>query len=105
MCDWVNWLVFDILGDLCFGKSFNMKEPGSDLRHIPEMMISFLELVHPVSVTTLKLFKTRLLIFLDCMESYRLGMDLAEATRSGLAFVRCIAPSSSAMANLCRKVP
>jgi cytochrome P450 len=49
MCDWVNWLVFDILGDLCFGKSFDMKEPGSDLRHIPEMMISFLELIHPVS--------------------------------------------------------
>lgn len=50
MCDWMNWLVFDILGDLCFGKSFDMKEPGSKQRHIPEMMISFLELLHPVSV-------------------------------------------------------
>lgn len=49
MCEWVNWLVFDILGDLCFGKSFDMKEPDSKLRHIPEMMISFLELIHPVS--------------------------------------------------------
>jgi hypothetical protein len=45
----MNWLVFDILGDLCFGKNFNMKEPGSDLRHIPEVMVSFLELLHPVS--------------------------------------------------------
>lgn len=50
MCDWVNWLVFDILGDLCFGKSFDMKEPGSEMRHVPEMMISFLELIHPVSL-------------------------------------------------------
>lgn len=50
MCDWMNWLVFDILGDLCFGKCFDMKEPGSDLRHIPEVMVSFLELFHPVSM-------------------------------------------------------
>lgn len=51
MCEWVNWLVFDILGDLCFGKSFDMKEPNSDMKHVPEMMISFLELIHPVSLT------------------------------------------------------
>lgn len=49
MCDWMNYLVFDILGDLCFGKSFDMKEHDSKLRHIPEMMVGFLELIHPVS--------------------------------------------------------
>jgi hypothetical protein len=49
MCDWINWLVFDILGDLCFGKNFNMKEPESDLRHIPEIMATFLEILHSVS--------------------------------------------------------
>ncbi|PVH94268.1 cytochrome P450 [Periconia macrospinosa] len=48
MCDWMNWLVFDILGDLCFGKCFDMKESNSDLRHIPEMMVTFLELLHPI---------------------------------------------------------
>ncbi|KAF3027581.1 hypothetical protein E8E12_000202 [Didymella heteroderae] len=48
MCDWTNWLVFDILGDLCFGKNFDMKAPGSKLRHVPEMMSSFLGLMHPV---------------------------------------------------------
>lgn len=53
MCDWMNWLVFDILGDLCFGKSFDMKEADSKLRHVPEMMISFLELLHPVSTPEL----------------------------------------------------
>lgn len=45
----VTYLVFDILGDLCFGKCFDMKEPGSKLRHVPEMMIGFMELIHPVS--------------------------------------------------------
>jgi len=45
----VNYLVFDILGDLCFGKQFNMKEPDSDLKHIPELMASFLETLAPVS--------------------------------------------------------
>jgi hypothetical protein len=50
MCEWVNWLVFDILGDLCFGKSFDMKEKDSKLRHIPEMMIGFLEILHPVCI-------------------------------------------------------
>jgi cytochrome P450 len=44
----VTYLVFDILGDLAFGKCFDMKEPDSKLRHVPEMMIGFMELVHPV---------------------------------------------------------
>jgi cytochrome P450 len=48
MADHINYLVFDILGDLCFGKCFDMKEPESKLRHVPEMMLSFLELLHPV---------------------------------------------------------
>jgi hypothetical protein len=46
----VNYLVFDILGDLCFGKQFNMKEPDSDLKHIPELMASFLQTLAPVSI-------------------------------------------------------
>ncbi|KAH8724709.1 cytochrome P450 [Phaeosphaeriaceae sp. PMI808] len=49
MADQVTYLVFDILGDLCFGKCFDMKEPGSDRRYIIEMMIGFLEIVHPVA--------------------------------------------------------
>ncbi|KAF2108558.1 cytochrome P450 [Lophiotrema nucula] len=48
MAEWLNFLVFDILGDLCFGKGFDMKEPGNSLRHIPELMITFLALLHPV---------------------------------------------------------
>ena len=43
-----NNFVFDVLGDLCFGRCFNMKEPESDLKHIPSLMTTFLELMHPV---------------------------------------------------------
>ncbi|KAI4595388.1 hypothetical protein KJ359_007063 [Pestalotiopsis sp. 9143b] len=49
MADWVNWLVFDILGDLCFGKSFDMKEPKSELRYVPHLMAEFLVLMHPIA--------------------------------------------------------
>lgn len=45
----INHLVFDILGDLCFGKSFEMKEPGSTTRHIPELLADFLVLMHPIA--------------------------------------------------------
>ena len=48
----VNYLVFDILGDLCFGKQFNMKEPDSDLKHIPELMAGFLQTLAPVSISS-----------------------------------------------------
>lgn len=48
MADQVTYLVFDILGDLCFGKCFDMKEPNSTLRHIPERMVEFMELINPV---------------------------------------------------------
>jgi hypothetical protein len=49
MADEVNYLVFDILGDLCFGKNFNMKEPESDLKHVPELMATYLQILQPVS--------------------------------------------------------
>jgi cytochrome P450 len=48
MADWATYLIFDILGDLCFGKCFNMKEPNSNLRGIPDLMVSFVEIMHPV---------------------------------------------------------
>lgn len=46
----MDYLVFDILGDLCFGKCFDMKEPGSNLTFAPGLIASFLELMNPVSV-------------------------------------------------------
>ncbi|RKL09124.1 hypothetical protein BFJ70_g16719 [Fusarium oxysporum] len=49
MARWSDHLVFDILGDLCFGKSFGMKEHDSDLRHIPRLMTDFMALLHPIA--------------------------------------------------------
>jgi cytochrome P450 len=35
----IDYLVHDILGDLCFGRSFDMKEPGENqFRHMPHTM-------------------------------------------------------------------
>lgn len=49
MTDWVNYLVFDILGDLCFGKSFDMKEPNGPMREAPELMADMLALLNPIA--------------------------------------------------------
>jgi cytochrome P450 len=51
MARWADHLIFDILGDLCFGKSFGMKEPGSELRYVPGLMTDFLGILHPVRST------------------------------------------------------
>ena len=45
-------LMFDTLGDLFFGKSFDIKEPGDNpLRHIPHTIVSFLRFTYSVSRT------------------------------------------------------
>lgn len=49
MTDWVNYLVFDILGDLCFGKSFDMKEPNGPMKEAPELMADMLTLLNPIA--------------------------------------------------------
>lgn len=56
MADWVNYLVFDILGDLCFGKSFDMKEKDSDMKYVPHLMVDFLTLMYPVGLPQLSFF-------------------------------------------------
>jgi cytochrome P450 len=46
---WSDSLIFDILGDLCFGKSFETKEPGENpFKVIPEVIISYMKLWNPV---------------------------------------------------------
>lgn len=45
----VSFLVFDILGDLAFGRSFESKESGENpLRTIPENIASSLKILYPV---------------------------------------------------------
>ncbi|OAG05361.1 cytochrome P450 [Paraphaeosphaeria sporulosa] len=42
-------LVFDIMGDLCFGRSFNNKEPGDNpLKEVPQNIIQYLKFYYPM---------------------------------------------------------
>ena len=37
MCDWANWLAYDVIGDLAFGKCFNCLD-GTENRHLPRSL-------------------------------------------------------------------
>lgn len=50
MTDWSDCLVFDILGDLCFGKSFDIKEPeANQLKVVPHTIHAYMKFMNPVS--------------------------------------------------------
>jgi hypothetical protein len=54
--EWVDFLVFDILGDLCFGKDFDTKHPRDNpLREIPHVIGEYLRFMYPVSTRVLEL--------------------------------------------------
>jgi cytochrome P450 len=45
----IDYLVFDIMGDLSFGKSFELKEPGENkYRHMPHTIAEFVQIMYPV---------------------------------------------------------
>lgn len=49
MTEWLNCLIIDMLGDLCFGTPFETKEPGhNDFEMIPEPIAPFKKILHPV---------------------------------------------------------
>ena len=59
MADWANYLVFDILGDLCYARSFGIKEPGpNELKFIPELICDYVKFGHPVSGFHLSIFRS-----------------------------------------------
>ncbi|KAI8416316.1 hypothetical protein FOFC_02625 [Fusarium oxysporum] len=49
MARWADRLVFDTLGDLCFGEFFGMKEHDSELRHIPPTIKDFISTILPIA--------------------------------------------------------
>ncbi|KAL8784413.1 MAG: hypothetical protein Q9195_009058 [Heterodermia aff. obscurata] len=50
MADWANYLVFDILGDLCYARSFGMKEPGpNELKFIPGFICDYMKFGHSLA--------------------------------------------------------
>lgn len=55
MADWSDYLVFDILGDLCYGRSFDTKEPGdSNLKLVPKFIHDYVTFMYPVRVADLR---------------------------------------------------
>ena len=54
MAHWANYLMFDILGDLCFGKSMGIKEQEeNELRNVPYFIASFMTVFHNVRLAWL----------------------------------------------------
>ena len=52
MTEWSDYLVFDILCDLCFGRSLNIKEPGENrFKGMPKVISSYLKFMYPVRIT------------------------------------------------------
>lgn len=52
----VDTLVFDVMGDLSLGKSFDIKEPGDNpLRVIPHNIADYMRFYYPVSLPPLEL--------------------------------------------------
>lgn len=76
MAVWIECLIFDILGDLCFGKSFDIKEPEDNpLKTIPDSINNYMALFNPVGAFFV--CKWILLTASDCpipiIESFSLG--------------------------------
>jgi hypothetical protein len=66
MAEWSNYLVLDMFTELCFGKSFHIKEPGNEkYRFVPHLMTEYAELLHlvylPLLIYRLMLSGCRLL--------------------------------------------
>jgi hypothetical protein len=53
---WVSYLIFDILTDLAFGESAEIKEPGENAhREIPFFLGKFMAFMYPVSFPNTRL--------------------------------------------------
>lgn len=51
MSNLADYLVFDIMGDLAFGKSFEVKEPGENpFRHMPHTIAESIQAMYPVRI-------------------------------------------------------
>jgi cytochrome P450 len=60
MSQLADYLVFDIMGDLCFGKSFELKEPGTNpLRHMPHTIAEVMQFIYPVSAECQEIIVSR----------------------------------------------
>ncbi|PQE26851.1 benzoate 4-monooxygenase cytochrome P450 protein [Rutstroemia sp. NJR-2017a BVV2] len=50
--DWSDWLVFDIMGELAFGRSFGLKEKGANqFREMPHIIADYLKFMYPIATS------------------------------------------------------
>jgi hypothetical protein len=55
IAEWSDYLVFDIMGDLCFGRSFETKEPRENpIKSVPHAIAEALKFFYGVSEYTLR---------------------------------------------------
>ena len=60
MSEWSDYLVFDIMCDLCFGRSLDIKEPGENpSRDIPKAIHKLLAFMYPVRSSELLKWQAR----------------------------------------------
>jgi hypothetical protein len=53
LTEWADYLMFDLFGDICFGKANNTKEPELlNLKKIPHTVTSYMRLYNLVSFTS-----------------------------------------------------
>lgn len=58
MTEKLDGLIFDIMGDLSFGRSFDIKEPGDNpLKAIPHSIVDYMKFYYPVSIWSIVLEK------------------------------------------------
>jgi hypothetical protein len=49
LAPWADYLMFDLFGDICFGKTNGTKEPGPNpLKEIPGNIASYMRFYYPV---------------------------------------------------------
>ncbi|PQE19513.1 Benzoate 4-monooxygenase cytochrome P450 protein [Rutstroemia sp. NJR-2017a WRK4] len=52
MSEWSDWLVFDIMGELSFGRSFGLKEKGpNQFREIPHTISDYVKFMYPITTS------------------------------------------------------
>ena len=69
MVDWANAVVFDILGDLLYAKSYDIKEPGpNEQKYIPNFITQFVATGHPVSDHSLFSYMKHTICFLHLLQ-------------------------------------
>jgi len=68
-----DWLIFDIMGDLCFGTSFGIKEPDDNsFKAIPHAIVQYMQFFYPVSIMYSTRYATRCAYLVNIDDTFTL---------------------------------